>query len=61
MLDCKVGDKVRVKHGWNPMASTRTVTAVDAVTGEAELDCTQHNGIKITNENADIWEVVQHA
>jgi hypothetical protein len=58
MLELKVGDKVRVKHGWNPMAPARTVTSVDAATREAALDCTPENGVRVTADNEHIWEKV---
>jgi hypothetical protein len=40
------------------MAPTRTVIEVDQNTGEATLDCTALNDVKITGSNVDIWELV---
>jgi len=58
IFDCKPGDKVRIQHGWNPMAPTRVVLRMDELTGEVILDCTYYNGVRITAQNAHIWELV---
>lgn len=59
-LDCKLGDRVRVRRGWNPMAPVRTVTDIDIITGNVTLDCTCDNGVFINEMNAGIWEKVRN-
>lgn len=61
VFECKVGDLVRVRHGWNPMGPARLVTRIDPTTGEIELDCTERNGVRITLKNKHIWELVNAA
>jgi hypothetical protein len=56
MLDVKVGDHVRVKREWNPMAPTRLVTHIDEVTGEIDLDCTPVNGVRVRPADYELWE-----
>lgn len=58
IFSCKVGDSVRVRYEWNPMAPVRKVINVDESTGEVELDCTWYNDVRITEKNAHIWQLI---